>query len=151
MFLANRESQGVLSTGVIVDNAFWWSIYLHLFGISVFVWCFLRISTIILSFTASEARYLFLKYLILIGTSNIQEWHAFSCTFCCTVMLQILKFKFPARTLIQSFSMGLCFQVKLSDYIGKKYVILFFYPLDFTFVCPTGKFTYLVQLITSFA
>jgi len=28
--------------------------------------------------------------------------------------------------------------VKLSDYIGKKYVILFFYPLDFTFVCPTG-------------
>lgn len=30
------------------------------------------------------------------------------------------------------------FQVKLSDYIGKKYVILFFYPLDFTFVCPTG-------------
>lgn len=31
-------------------------------------------------------------------------------------------------------------QVKLSEYIGKKYVILFFYPLDFTFVCPTGKF-----------
>ncbi|GLJ06985.1 hypothetical protein SUGI_0054820 [Cryptomeria japonica] len=28
-------------------------------------------------------------------------------------------------------------KVKLSDYIGKKYVILFFYPLDFTFVCPT--------------
>lgn len=27
--------------------------------------------------------------------------------------------------------------VKLSDYKGKKYVILFFYPLDFTFVCPT--------------
>ncbi|CAL9181451.1 unnamed protein product, partial [Musa hybrid cultivar] len=24
-----------------------------------------------------------------------------------------------------------------SDYIGKKYVILFFYPLDFTFICPT--------------
>ncbi|RVW20824.1 2-Cys peroxiredoxin BAS1-like, chloroplastic [Vitis vinifera] len=24
-----------------------------------------------------------------------------------------------------------------SEYIGKKYVILFFYPLDFTFVCPT--------------
>ncbi|NMR96180.1 redoxin domain-containing protein, partial [Vibrio parahaemolyticus] len=24
--------------------------------------------------------------------------------------------------------------VKLSDYIGKKYVVLFFYPLDFTFV-----------------
>lgn len=28
-------------------------------------------------------------------------------------------------------------QVKLSDYRGKKYVVLFFYPLDFTFVCPT--------------
>lgn len=29
-------------------------------------------------------------------------------------------------------------QIKLSEYIGKKYVVLFFYPLDFTFVCPTG-------------
>ena len=27
--------------------------------------------------------------------------------------------------------------VKLSDYKGKQYVVLFFYPLDFTFVCPT--------------
>ena len=27
--------------------------------------------------------------------------------------------------------------VSLKDYKGK-YVILFFYPLDFTFVCPTG-------------
>ena len=27
--------------------------------------------------------------------------------------------------------------VKLSDYLNKKYLILFFYPLDFTFVCPT--------------
>eukprot|EP00959_Pyramimonas_sp_CCMP1952_P364889 7641116-Pyramimonas_sp.AAC.2 len=26
---------------------------------------------------------------------------------------------------------------KMSDYRGK-YVVLFFYPLDFTFVCPTG-------------
>jgi len=26
--------------------------------------------------------------------------------------------------------------IKLSDYLGK-YVVLFFYPLDFTFVCPT--------------
>ncbi|OED36212.1 thioredoxin peroxidase [PVC group bacterium (ex Bugula neritina AB1)] len=26
---------------------------------------------------------------------------------------------------------------KLSDLLGKKYVVLFFYPLDFTFVCPT--------------
>lgn len=28
-------------------------------------------------------------------------------------------------------------EIKLSDYKGKKYVALFFYPLDFTFVCPT--------------
>ena len=27
--------------------------------------------------------------------------------------------------------------VKLADYIGRCYVVLFFYPLDFTFVCPT--------------
>jgi peroxiredoxin (alkyl hydroperoxide reductase subunit C) len=27
--------------------------------------------------------------------------------------------------------------ISLSDYHNKKYVILFFYPLDFTFVCPT--------------
>nr|YP_009541846.1 thiol-specific antioxidant protein [Neogoniolithon spectabile]AYR06055.1 thiol-specific antioxidant protein [Neogoniolithon spectabile] len=27
-------------------------------------------------------------------------------------------------------------EIKLSDYIGR-YVVLFFYPLDFTFVCPT--------------
>jgi len=27
--------------------------------------------------------------------------------------------------------------VRLSDYRGKKYVVLLFYPLDFTFVCPT--------------
>ncbi|XP_002971970.2 2-Cys peroxiredoxin BAS1, chloroplastic [Selaginella moellendorffii] len=28
-------------------------------------------------------------------------------------------------------------KVKLSNYIGKKFVVLFFYPLNFTFVCPT--------------
>ena len=28
--------------------------------------------------------------------------------------------------------------VALKDYKGK-YVVLFFYPLDFTFVCPTGN------------
>nr|QWK41818.1 hypothetical protein [Protohalopteris sp.] len=28
-------------------------------------------------------------------------------------------------------------KIRLSDYRYKKYVILFFYPLDFTFVCPT--------------
>lgn len=28
-------------------------------------------------------------------------------------------------------------EISLADYKGKKYVVLFFYPLDFTFVCPT--------------
>ena len=28
-------------------------------------------------------------------------------------------------------------EVSLADYKNKKYVVLFFYPLDFTFVCPT--------------
>nr|YP_009511689.1 2-Cys peroxiredoxin [Melanthalia intermedia]AXI97566.1 2-Cys peroxiredoxin [Melanthalia intermedia] len=28
-------------------------------------------------------------------------------------------------------------RISLSDYLGRKYVILLFYPLDFTFVCPT--------------
>lgn len=28
-------------------------------------------------------------------------------------------------------------KIKLSEYRDKKYVVLFFYPLDFTFVCPT--------------
>jgi peroxiredoxin (alkyl hydroperoxide reductase subunit C) len=28
-------------------------------------------------------------------------------------------------------------KISLSDYKGKKYVVLFFYPLDFTFVCPS--------------
>ena len=28
-------------------------------------------------------------------------------------------------------------ELKLGDYKGKNYVVLFFYPLDFTFVCPT--------------
>jgi len=32
---------------------------------------------------------------------------------------------------------GSCTQVSLSDYNGKKYVLLFFYPFDFSFVCPT--------------
>ncbi len=28
-------------------------------------------------------------------------------------------------------------EISLADFRGKKYVVLFFYPLDFTFVCPT--------------
>jgi peroxiredoxin 2/4 len=28
-------------------------------------------------------------------------------------------------------------QISLSDYRSKKYILMFFYPLDFTFVCPT--------------
>ncbi|KAF8686623.1 hypothetical protein HU200_043450 [Digitaria exilis] len=44
---------------------------------------------------------------------------------------------FASRPLLCSLTVLDVAPVKLSDYIGKKYVILFFYPLDFTFVCPT--------------
>lgn len=36
--------------------------------------------------------------------------------------------------------------LNLDDYIGKKYVILFFYPKDFTFVCPTELFAFQEKL-----
>ncbi|TAK31936.1 MAG: peroxiredoxin [Saprospiraceae bacterium] len=35
---------------------------------------------------------------------------------------------------------------KLGDYIGKKYIVLFFYPKDFTFVCPTELFAFQAKL-----
>lgn len=36
-------------------------------------------------------------------------------------------------------------EIKLSDYKGK-WVVLFFYPLDFTFVCPTEIIEYDAKL-----
>lgn len=35
---------------------------------------------------------------------------------------------------------------RLSDYLGKKYVVMFFYPKDFTFVCPTELFAFQEKL-----
>lgn len=35
---------------------------------------------------------------------------------------------------------------KLADYIGKKYVVLFFYPKDFTFVCPSELHAFQAKL-----
>ena len=35
---------------------------------------------------------------------------------------------------------------KLSEFIGKKYVVLFFYPKDFTFVCPTELYAFQEKL-----
>ncbi|MEB3316255.1 MAG: peroxiredoxin [Candidatus Melainabacteria bacterium] len=37
-------------------------------------------------------------------------------------------------------------EIKLSDFKGKKYVVLFFYPLDFTFVCPTELHAFQAKL-----
>ncbi|ULB34967.1 MULTISPECIES: peroxiredoxin [Proteiniphilum] len=34
----------------------------------------------------------------------------------------------------------------LEDYIGKKYVVFFFYPADFTFVCPTELHAFQIKL-----
>ncbi|OIP72886.1 MAG: peroxiredoxin [Oscillatoriales cyanobacterium CG2_30_44_21] len=53
-------------------------------------------------------------------------------------MLEYLRVGHPApdfeadAVLDQEFT-----RIKLSNYQGSKYVVLFFYPLDFTFVCPT--------------
>ena len=35
----------------------------------------------------------------------------------------------------------------LDQYLGKKYVIFFFYPKDFTFVCPTELWAFQEKLI----
>lgn len=35
---------------------------------------------------------------------------------------------------------------KLTDFLGKKYVVIFFYPKDFTFVCPTELFAFQEKL-----
>jgi len=41
---------------------------------------------------------------------------------------------FTAEAALADGSFG---KISLSDFKGKKYVVLFFYPFDFTFVCPT--------------
>jgi len=42
--------------------------------------------------------------------------------------------KFTAKAVVKN---KICDNFSISDFFGKKYVVLFFYPLDFTFVCPT--------------
>ena len=50
------------------------------------------------------------------------------------VLVNKLAPDFSAKAVVQkSIVDNFC----LSDFRGKKYVVLFFYPLDFTFVCPT--------------
>ena len=50
-------------------------------------------------------------------------------------MIQIGQ-KAPEFTNVEAYTAGEFTTVSLSDYVGK-YVVLFFYPRDFTFVCPT--------------
>ncbi len=50
-------------------------------------------------------------------------------------MIQIAQ-KAPEFTEVEAYTAGEFTKVSLSDYKGK-YVVLFFYPRDFTFVCPT--------------
>jgi peroxiredoxin 2/4 len=50
-------------------------------------------------------------------------------------MIQIGQ-KAPEFTEVEAYRAGEYVKVSLSDYLGK-YVVLFFYPRDFTFVCPT--------------
>lgn len=52
-------------------------------------------------------------------------------------MFSLAKITAPAPTFSgMAWADGTFKQISLSDYAGK-YVVLFFYPLDFTFVCPT--------------
>jgi alkyl hydroperoxide reductase subunit AhpC len=51
-----------------------------------------------------------------------------------SVLVQKEAPQFKAQALLPDGSFR---EVSLADYRGKKYVLLFFYPLDFTFVCPT--------------
>lgn len=50
------------------------------------------------------------------------------------VLVNKLAPDFSAKAVVQK---SIVENFKLSDFRGKKYVVLFFYPLDFTFVCPT--------------
>ena len=53
---------------------------------------------------------------------------------CCHKTKAVIRLPAPEFTTMAYFK-GLK-KISLSDYLGK-YVVLFFYPLDFTFVCPT--------------
>uniref|UniRef100_A0A8C9DUD7 Peroxiredoxin-2 n=1 Tax=Prolemur simus TaxID=1328070 RepID=A0A8C9DUD7_PROSS len=55
-----------------------------------------------------------------------------TCVMICKVQIGKPAPDFKATAVVD----GAFKEVKLSDYKGK-YVVLFFYPLDFTFVCPT--------------
>lgn len=50
---------------------------------------------------------------------------------------------FTAQAVMPDNSFG---EIKLSSYRGKKHVVLFFYPLDFTFVCPSEIIAFDKQL-----
>jgi len=50
------------------------------------------------------------------------------------VLVNKLAPDFSAKAIVEK---SIVENFRLSDFRGKKYVVLFFYPLDFTFVCPT--------------
>ena len=50
------------------------------------------------------------------------------------VLVNKLAPDFSAKAVVEK---NIVENFRLSDFRGKKYVVLFFYPLDFTFVCPT--------------
>jgi len=51
-----------------------------------------------------------------------------------SVLVQQKAPEFSAEAVLPDGSFG---KIELASYLNKKYVLLFFYPLDFTFVCPT--------------
>jgi len=51
--------------------------------------------------------------------------------------MSLVQRQAPDFTAKAAFPNGEIKDIKLSDFKGEKYVVLFFYPFDFTFVCPT--------------
>lgn len=96
-----------------------------------------------------SSRFLANNWFLLEILVQLLRFYSFTCSMLAFKMIG--NWQFPSLSTGIAFLMrmwhweigyilnGLFLQVKLSEYIGKKYVILFFYPLDFTFVCPTGK------------
>jgi len=59
------------------------------------------------------------------------------------ILVNKLAPDFTAKAVVQK---SIVENFRLSDFRGEKYVVLFFYPLDFTFVCPTELHAFQAKL-----
>ncbi|XP_005089483.1 peroxiredoxin-2 [Aplysia californica] len=84
-------------------------------------------------FTASVSTSSRLQTLSLVKNSNnTQRYFSTGCRLLSSVRVQQPAPDFQGQAVVD----GQFKEIKLSDFKGK-YLVLFFYPLDFTFVCPT--------------